>query len=125
MNVLDIGREVVLLVQGQEVVGVGSPLIVVMVGGTVMPLALRGGLAAVGNCPDEVDDPRWTKTLESTINLGCPVWFVIWTEHLFSAAATSSNHTFSSFRRSLKFLRTVFKYGLWCMVFREEAMDQS
>ena len=102
--------------------GVGPPLIVVMVGGMVMPLALRGKLVAVGHSPDKVDDGR---TLESTIYLGCPVWFVNWTENLFSAAATSSNQTFSSFRRFLKLLRTVLKYGLWFMVFREEAMDQS
>ena len=43
----------------------------------------------------------------------------------FSAAATSSNHTFYSFRRFLNFLRTVFKYGLWCMVSRGGSMDQS
>ena len=46
------------MVQGQEVVGVGPPMIVVVVGGPVMPLALRGGLAAVGHRPDEVDDGR-------------------------------------------------------------------
>ena len=42
------------MVQGQEVVSVRLPLIVVMVGVMVMPLALRGGLAAVGHCLDEV-----------------------------------------------------------------------
>ena len=47
-----------MLMQGQEVVSVGLPLIVVVVGDMMMPLALRGGLTAVGHCPDEVDDGR-------------------------------------------------------------------
>ena len=36
--------------------GVAPLVIVAMVGGTVMPLALRGGLASLGHRPDEVDD---------------------------------------------------------------------
>ena len=47
-----------MLVQGQEVVGAGPPLIVVMMRGMVMPLPLRGGLLVIGNRPDEVDDGR-------------------------------------------------------------------
>ena len=58
MDVVIVGREAVLLMQGQEIVGVGPPMIVVVVGGPVRPLALRGGLAAVGHRPDEVDDGR-------------------------------------------------------------------
>ena len=65
------------------------------------------------------------ETLKSTIYLGSPVWFVNWTENLFSAAATSSNHTFYSVRQFLNVLRTVFKYGLRCMVSQGGSMDQS
>ena len=112
MNVLVIGREAVLPLQGQEVVGVGLPLIVVMVRGMVMLLALRNGLAAVGHCPDEVDvdDGRWTKSSKVRY-----IWVVQYgllstgQKTFFSAAATSSNHTFS----------------IWFMVFRGKAMDQS
>ena len=53
LDVVIIGREAIFLIQGQEVVGVGPPLIVVVVGGMMVPLALRGGLVAVGHCPDE------------------------------------------------------------------------
>ena len=112
------------MAQGQEVVGVGPPVIVVVVGGPVMPLALRGGLAAVGHRPDEVDDGR---RKPSKVRYIWVVQYGLSTgqKTFFSAAATSSNHTFYSFRRFLNFLRTVFKYGLWCMVSRGGSMDQS
>ena len=83
-----------------------------------MMLALRGELAAVGHCPNEVGDGRKPSKVRY-------IWVVQYglstgQKTFFSAAATSPNHTFLSFRRFLKFLRTVFmvygfssrKYGL-------------
>ena len=48
-----------------------------VIGGMAMPLAVSGGFAVVGH-------GRETKsTVKSTVFLGCPVWFVNWTENLF------------------------------------------
>ena len=65
------------------------------------------------------------KTVKYTVYFGCPVRFVKWTENLFLGDTTSTNHTFLIFGQFLIFQRTIFSYGLWFMVFRKEAMDNS
>ena len=94
-----------------------------MVGGKVMPLALRGGLAAstivrTRLTMDEKQKPskvRYFLVVQYGLSTGQKTFF--------SAAATSSNHTFYSFRQFFNFLRTVFKYGLLFMVSREVTME--
>ena len=50
--------EAILIMQGQEVISADQPLVIVVVGGMVMPLAVRGRLAAVSHCRDQDDDGR-------------------------------------------------------------------
>ena len=81
-----------------------------VIGGMAMPLAMSGGFAVVGH-------GRETKsTVKSTVFLGCPVWFVNWTENLFLGRRNVPYPYFFNFSQFFNFLRTFFSYGLWFMV---------